>query len=581
MDLSKIEAGALELESIPFDLTALVENVSEIVAIRAQAKYLELICFVAPDVPACLVGDPIKLQQIFLNLLGNAVKFTEQGEVCLRVEQDPEDPTPGAIRMTVTDTGIGIPADKIPMLFQNFTQVDASTTRTHGDTGLGLAITKQLVKLMGGRIWIDSALGHGTTFYATIRFPVAEIGTPSPQAAALSLKNLRILVIDDNSTNRMLVRETLNHYGAQILEATDGVQALAMLHALRTIDQLPQLIITDDRMPTMNGIETIRAIQADPALAGLPIIMLSSNTRTGALFNATQLGIKAFVNKPIARAALLQQVAAALNHTSIHANPIAPPATTPETGSSAHSLVTSQQATQLRTLRVLIVDDHDDNRFLIQSYLHQMVATLDIANNGQEAVNRFQAGAYDIVLMDMQMPVMDGYTATQTIRAWEQRLGRVPTPILALTAHALQGDAQRTLDAGCTAYLAKPVLREDLLAAIQTYTATSQPAITPVPAAPTQAINPALRHMIPGYLARRREDLETCRHLLADKDFLSISALMHKMAGTGGGYGFPQLTNVARQVEQAALQQDPAAIQRHLDTLARVLVEIGDGTAQP
>ncbi|MCX5724283.1 MAG: PAS domain S-box protein [Nitrospirae bacterium] len=579
LDLSKIEAGFLELESVPFNVVELTERVSEISATQAQGKLLELICFVSPDVPPNLIGDPTRLQQVLINLLGNAVKFTERGEICLHIEPDPDDPTAGALRFTVTDTGIGIPADKIAHIFESFTQVDASTTRKYGGTGLGLAISKKLVELMGGSLTLRSTLGQGSTFSFTSRFAVALISqTP---ATTLSLTGQRILAIDDNSTNLMLLRETLSHYGATIIEASDGVQALAILKALQTSNQLPQLIITDGHMPNMDGVQLIREIQADPAIASLPIIMLASDARIGNSATAKQLRITALISKPVSRAALLKQVARALGHHAINTKTTASSAAPSPWMTQPPTRPALDQEKRLATLRVLTADDNADNQFLIQSYLSDMVRTLDLANDGQQAVDRFKAGTYDIVLMDMQMPVMDGYTATQTIRAWEQTLGRMPTPILALTAHALQGDAQRTLDAGCTAHLAKPVLREDLLAALQTYTSTSQPAITPIPAAPTQATNPALRHMIPGYLARRREDLETCRQLLTDKDFPSISALMHKMAGTGGGYGFPQLTNVARQVEQAALQQDPAAIQRHLDTLAQVLAEIGDGTAQP
>ena len=453
LDLSKVEAGHMELEEVDFDLNDVVEKAVEIVAIRAHEKGLELTSHVMPDVPTDLVGDPTRLRQVLLNLLGNAIKFTESGEVMLRVTKDPASPEPGALRFSISDTGIGIPSDKLGTIFERFTQVDSSTTRRYGGTGLGLTISKRLVELMGGRIGVESRVGHGTTFSFTLR---AGVWTgPKRRMARLpvDMNNLNTLVVDDNATNRLILREMLAGWKARVTEAASGEEALARLQRAQDTGDPYRLVLLDCRMPGMDGFQVVDATKRHQELAKVTIMMLTSDGRGGDLARARELGLAAYMVKPVKRADLLNAISAALS-MPLPSRQEAPPAT-----------VQAPPDVQ-QSLRILLVEDADDNRLLIQAYLKHTAHRLDMAENGEIACGKFKVGRYDLVLMDMQMPVMDGYAATQALREWERANHRPPTPIIALTAHALKGDEEKSLAAGCTAHLTKPIKKAALLAAI-------------------------------------------------------------------------------------------------------------------
>lgn len=476
LDLSKIEAGHLELEKIDFDLVETVEKVSEVLAVRAHKKNLELASYIAPEVPTYLIGDSVRLRQILLNLIGNAIKFTERGEVILRIELDQK---PNRIRFAISDTGIGIPVNKMNQLFENFSQVDSSTTRKYGGTGLGLAISKKLVNLMNGQIWVESELGLGSSFYFVADFEIQSQPTPSKKLPLPNLKNMEVLVVDDNSTNRLILRELLTAQGALISEAADGREALHLVEQYKQAGKKFELILLDCRMPEMDGFDVAKHIHQDPAVAGSTIMMLTSDNRKGDVARTRSLGMTGYLVKPIRQSELLTAISAAINSNNQVAMGVATIA------SNSVSTVTNVEGVSFNLqpsskspesekngLRILLAEDSPDNRTLVKVYLSKSPHSLHIVENGLQAVEQFKLGNYDLVLMDMQMPEMDGYEATRQIRKWEEAQNRPATPVLALTAFALKEEAQKSLEAGCNAHITKPIKKGTLLELMAQYAAS-------------------------------------------------------------------------------------------------------------
>ena len=457
LDLSKVESGHLVLESIDFDLGEVLDKILEMMAIRAHEKGLELALRIAPEIPTALVGDPARLRQVLINLIGNAIKFTEQGEVIVRVERDPEDATTSALRFAVCDTGIGIPEETRELIFAPYSQVDTSTTRKFGGTGLGLTISRRVVELMQGRIWVDSSLGAGSTFYFTARFAVGSKPPLRVPPGPMDLKDVKTLVIDDNTANRLILREMLSRWGAVVTEAAGGEQGLAELLRAQQADVPYALVLLDCRMPGVDGFQVAEQIHQHPTMAGTTILMLTSDNRAGDAARSRALGVAAYLVKPVKRAELLEAIQEARAGTApLVERPAAPPGGVLEGAPG---------------LRILLAEDSQDNVLLIQFYLKGSGCSVDLAGNGEVALRMFISGTYDIVLMDVQMPVMDGYTATREIRRWEIEKGRKRTPIVALTAHALTEDAGRSLEAGCDGHLTKPIRKPVLLEAIREFAA--------------------------------------------------------------------------------------------------------------
>ncbi len=457
LDISKIEAGHVKLESVPFDLHDLVDKTAEMMALRARAKSLELIALVHPDIPVFVTGDPTRLRQILVNLVSNAIKFTERGEVLIRLE--PAESEPGAFRCSVTDTGIGIAKDQLHTIFDRFSQLDSSLTRKYGGSGLGLNITKHLVELMNGHIDVDSHPGSGSTFSFTVRLPEAPAPGTTPKPLTLDIRGRRILVVDDISTNRLVARFHLSQLGALVIEANSGAEALAELDRAQRRGEPIDLAIMDYHMPGMNGLELAQAIRERPAYASLPLVMHASDIRGEASQCRHELDIKAYAYKPVSRVRLLESLAVALGQPSSLPMPTANTPTQP-----------GQESSTLPPLRILLVEDLEDNRDLVALFLKDTPCRIEIAENGEIAVQKFQSAAYDLVFMDIQMPVMDGRAATVAIREWEHEHHRPPTPILALTANALKEEADLSLAAGCTAHLTKPIKKSTLLTAIAQWT---------------------------------------------------------------------------------------------------------------
>ena len=464
LDLAKVEAGRLVLECVDFDVEGLTDKVVETLGLRAHAKRLELAVHLMPDVPRQLGGDPLRLRQILINLIGNAIKFTETGQVVLTVERDPMGDGPGALLFSVSDTGIGIAADKLEAVFSNFTQADSSTTRHYGGSGLGLAIAKRLVGLMNGKIWVQSELGTGSTFHFTARFEIgsAPLAT-EPSGVTLMLSGIRALVVDDNATNRLILREMLTSRGAEVSEAEDGPQGLALLERARLSGRPFKLLLLDCRMPGMDGFQVAERIKAT-GYDGLPLLMLSSDDLKMELARVGQLGFDAYLVKPVRRLELFEAIAAAMaRHNGDFRSTLEPPAA-PSTGAT-ESL--------RRPLHILLAEDARDNRILIRAYLKHSRARIDEAENGLIAVEKAQAEKYDLILMDIQMPVMDGLEAIRLIRQRERQDSSAPVPIIALTASALESDVRRSLDAGAELHVSKPVKKATLLGAIESLTLVS------------------------------------------------------------------------------------------------------------
>jgi len=455
LDLAKIEAGRLQMEKTEFDLTDLVEKAISTFGIRAHGKGLELAARIEPGVPGWLTGDPLRLRQILINLLGNAVKFTEIGQIILEVAKAPGAQSPGYLMFTVADTGIGIPPDKLPQIFSSFEQADSSTTRKYGGSGLGLAIVKRLTELMGGQLTVKSELGKGSRFSFTAQFGLApRILSPSVAQVPLSLTGYRVLVVDDNTINRLIVREMMAGCGAEIEEAESGEQALdAVINGVR---HPYQIILLDVRMPGIDGLEVARRIRA----ADLPlepiILMLCSDDVQPQLARLKELQLGTYLVKPITRKQLFEAIRRQLGNADRHGEYLTPDSRTGETISNAND-----------AMRILVAEDSPDNRLLIQAFLRREPHQVDFAENGRVAVDRFIEHPYDLVFMDVQMPELDGLDATRMIREWEKKHGMRSAFIIALTASVLDEDVKRTLASGCSAHIGKPLAKQAILDAVR------------------------------------------------------------------------------------------------------------------
>ncbi|HEY6252383.1 MAG TPA: response regulator, partial [Candidatus Angelobacter sp.] len=432
-------------------------------ALKAHQKGLELITYVEPDVPEILIGDPVRLRQIFFNLLGNAVKFTDQGEIVLHVWAEENAQSGLRLHFSIRDTGIGIPEARQTIIFEAFSQADSSTTRKYGGTGLGLTITARLISLMGGHIWVESTLGQGSIFHFTAGFGVGQPQPVQPCEQPCDLKNLPVLIVDDNATNRRILRQIVQQWQMRPTVVDGGQEALALLqHAQANGTPFP-LVLTDMQMPDMDGFTLAKRIQDSPALAGATIMMLTSAGQRGDAARCRELGVKAYLTKPIKQSELRAAIVAVLrgNAAAQAANPLV----------TRHSLREAQHG-----LRILLAEDNRVNQIVAMRLLEQRGHSVTIAASGLEALAELESRAFDLVLMDVQMPEMDGLEATQAIREKEKISGK-HLPIVALTAHSMSGDEQRFLAAGMDAYLAKPLQPRELFATVERF----QPAPDVVP----------------------------------------------------------------------------------------------------
>jgi len=473
LDLSRVEAGRMELEMRPFSLRTLLDGVAKIMALRAHDKDLELVHRVAPEVPGRLVGDAVRLRQVLVNLLGNAIKFTDRGEVVVRVSVAGRDGDAVELLFSVRDTGIGIPAHQQAGLFAMFTQADSSTTRRYGGSGLGLAVCRRLVELMQGRIWVESEAGKGSDFRFTARFGVAPDEEPAP-APLRELEGLRVLGVDDNATNRLVLGETLRSWRMVPTLASSGREGLALVQQARAAGEPFDLILLDAVMPGMDGLEFARLLRGDPNSRSVTLMMISSLDDDEYVRQLQALGVASFLRKPVTQSELLNAIVNAL------APSLGPAAGAGEQAAAAPSVAG-------RPLRVLLAEDSPINQRVVTAMLENAGHRVVVVDDGEKAVARSAEECFDVILMDVQMPRLSGLEATVQIRQREAGTG-VHLPIVGLTANAMQGAREECLAAGMDDYLAKPVRQRELLAGLERLEPRQQPA---GPAALPQGPGPA------------------------------------------------------------------------------------------
>lgn len=575
LDFSKIEANQIELEEIAFDVCDLVEDISRILAVRAHEKQLEMACRIAPEIDHYRLGDPTRLRQVLFNLLGNAIKFTDQGDVELNVElevlpgQNQQDPE--LLEFRVRDTGVGIAPENMELVFESFTQADTSTTRQFGGTGLGLAICKQLVELMGGRIWIESELGRGTTFFFTARLPCTDQVPQTSSTCEADLKKLKVLVVDDNATNRRVASEYLLGWGAEVSTAKSGGQALEELARAQKGDKPYELVLLDINMPGMDGFEVaehIKSLFTEPKPA---VVILTSSDSSGDKARSSDLGLEGYLGKPIIRADLLQGILAALGKD--------------EVDNKGVDRAGRTKKMSLPPLRLLLAEDIDANRKVISRFLKQTPVAVEMAEDGQQALEKYIGGRFDVVLMDIQMPVMDGFEATRAIRAWEKENKAPHIPIVALTAHAFEEQRQQCFEAGCSTFLSKPVKKKDLLNTLAnlfaeadsgreniSFTGGVAVLTENIPAGDVSSqgtnrvqVDADLEDLVPDFFAEIEEDLGIMEKSLQKADFETPHRLGHGLKGAAGNYELHDLTKIFLAIEQAAKMQNGNAILENMD----------------
>ncbi|MBI9075273.1 MAG: response regulator [Desulfatibacillum sp.] len=456
LDYSKIDSGKLDLEVIDFNLRHTVEGVADVLSVPADDKGVEVACLIHHDVPLWLKGDPGRLRQILMNLSGNAVKFTEKGEVVLRVSLDSQDQESATLRFEVRDTGLGIPPDKQGILFSPFTQADPSTTRKHGGTGLGLAISKKLAKMMDGEIGLISAEGEGSTFWFTAVLQKSAKDAHEKPAMA-EVRGKRVLVVDDVETNRIILREMLRAWGSRPAEAPGGKQALELLDKSHEENDPFHLAILDMQMPEMDGLTLGKTIIGDERFKDLTLVMLTSMGMRGDAQALEKLGFAAYLTKPIKQSQLFECLAIALG-------------TKTKQPGQPKQIVTRHSVEESQKVHILLADDNEINQKVAVTNLIKLGHSVVVANNGKQALDAIINGEqYDLILMDGQMPVMDGIEATIKIRRYEAAKKLVKTPIVALTAHAMPGDREKFLEAGMDDYLTKPLKRDALEKVIRSF----------------------------------------------------------------------------------------------------------------
>ncbi len=543
LDYSKIEAEHLELESIPFDVSKVVHATASLLAVRAREKHLELLAEVAADVPRAVRGDPTRLRQVLMNLIGNAIKFTDQGEVVVLVTAAASD---GAAKLTfaVRDTGIGIAAEHIGSVFKEFTQADSTMTRRYGGTGLGLAISQRLVRLMGGELAVTSEIGRGSEFSFTLALPV-ESAPPTRRTGLATLGGRRMLIVDDNQTNRRILREMLAAEGIKVDEVATAAEGLEALRRVRY-----DLAILDVQMPDMDGFQLATAVRGDKKIKRTNLLMLTSAGQRGDGERCRELGIRGYLTKPISRSDLLEALGTVL-------------AGSPEEAGTPEVVTRHTIAESRATLRVLLAEDNPVNQQVAVAMLVKRGHEVHVSSNGREALQAVQERDYDAVLMDIQMPEMDGFEATHAIRALPK--GR-DLPIIGLTAHALSGERERCLSHGMTDYLAKPFKAHELFALVEG-TAEPKAAVTPSPEPAAPPVD------LEGFRATLREaGAEQALYSIVDtfvRQAPDRLAALAAAAAAGSGADMAKAAHVFRGAAATIGARELAELLERVETTAR------------
>ena len=565
LDYSRVEAGRLELEAAPFDVREALGETIHALGPRAHGKDLELVLHVEPGVPETLVGDRLRLGQVLMNLVGNAIKFTDRGEIVVRAGGTAT-ADEFVLQVSVKDTGPGIPRETQALIFQAFSQADSSTARRFGGTGLGLTISSQLVSLMGGRLSVESEPGHGATFTFTARLKASDRPIEAKYSPPVSLEGLPVLVVDDNTTNLAILHEMLSRWRMRPSAVSDGVTALA---ALAGSPKGFPLVLLDAVMPGMDGFSVAQRIKEDPRLGGATIMMLSSSDNPGDAERCRALGVSAYLQKPIKQSELFDAIAVTLGSASA---PVAPVVSGPPIPAG---------------LVVLLAEDNEINQELALAILERRGCDVVLARTGTEAVALWQRERFDVVLMDVQMPEMDGFAATRAIREIEAREGG-HTPIIAVTAHAMEGDRQRCLAAGMDGYVCKPLRVEDLVQVIAELVPARPPAPMTIRAERGSSVPPSLegaldavggdREMLVRVAGMFRQQapnlMSQIRTALAGGDGRAAATAAHTLAGSLSVLAIDGARNAAKQVERLAPEGDPAAIESALDALDEELAGV-------
>ena len=577
LDSSKIEAGKLDLDPIDFNLRDHLDDTANALAIRAHSKGLELVCRVAENVPDGLVGDPGRLRQIIVNLIGNAIKFTSDGEVVINVERDSakEEEADGNIwlHFKVSDTGIGIPANKTDRLFKAFSQVDMSTTRKYGGTGLGLAISAQLVHMMRGEVWVESEEGKGSTFHFTARFGVSKKMVPRRALEGLAkLRGMSVLVVDDNATNCRILQELLRSWGLQPTIVQSGKEALrVMQHALDEEGNPFLMVLLDNMMPEMDGFMLAEQIRLRPELTGSTLMMLSSGDRAENVARCHELGVSAYLTKPIRQAELLDAILAAFRAS-------------PADSRDANSAASFERCET--SLSLLVTEDNLVNQKLAQRLLEKRGHEVVMAANGREAVDTLQHENFDVVLMDVQMPEMDGFEATKFIRAREKETGG-HVPIIAMTAHAMKGDRERCLKLGMDAYISKPLHPAELFEVVETLGFSDAGAAAPrarvgeIPSFDRKAVlvnfggdAGLLREIVEAFLEEYPSQLNRIRGGVARSDAAELREGAHSLKGAVSNFGPNEALDLAEQLEFKGRDENLDGAEAVVKQLERAIEEL-------
>jgi CheY-like chemotaxis protein len=581
LDFSKIEAGKLALETTPFDLYRCIEGAAETFAAKAAEKGLEFGVFLAPGLPKRVTGDPGRVRQVLLNLLSNAIKFTDHGEVTVRARPDPNGEPDGQLRvcLELKDTGIGMSDKERARLGQAFEQADSSISRRYGGTGLGLAICQRLASLMGGGLEIDSGGGCGTTVRFRAVFGRAE---PPPDEGAVEpvdLEGLPVLVVDDHATNRQILRAYLSQWGCAVTEAADATEALAAWHRAGTAGQAFRVALVDYQMPGLDGEQLARLIKGEPASAAARLILLTSVIHRGPSSQLLAAGFDGYLVKPVKQSALHACIVDVLRRGQ--------PAAQPRRSSLVTEATVEPQAR--RRLHLLVAEDAVPNQKLLRRLLEKGGYTCDVVSNGREALAALERTHYDLILMDCQMPVLDGYEATREIR---RRQGdRTRVAIIALTASAMKGDRELCLEAGMDDYLPKPIARDHLFALIARWTSTAHPThpmttarAAAADSAPTESSTPAavdwsalaqllgndpaaLAELAASFLAENRSRLDQMRAAVWEGVAPQLCQLAHAMKSAALNFQAPKLADLASQLEAVGRAGDLGAASRLIDGL--------------
>ncbi len=561
LDFSKIEAGQMEMEETEFNLMDLVETACKMMAVEAHEKGIELNCRVAIDVQPFRKGDPTRLRQIFVNLLNNAIKFTNHGEVVLDVvpSDDPE-----LLKFCIKDTGIGIAKEKQRFIFDSFSQVDSSTTRKYGGTGLGLAICKRLVELMGGQIWIESDQDMGTRFFFTARLSQVELESQSVKASPAELEGIAVLVVDDNETNRLICTELLSGLGASVSEVENGEQAIQVIRNADSKGKPYHLILLDLKMPGIDGLMVAELINGMSLTCRPQMVMLTANDGFEEKARARELNIASYIVKPYRRTELVEGILIALGKKEETAEHI--------------QYVGKFEKKALPPLRILLAEDIEPNRNLIRQYLKDSPHMIDIAENGRIAVLKYINNIYDIVLMDIEMPEMDGLEATRQIRKWEQEKNKEKMPVIAITAHAFSEQKKKCFEAGCTGFLSKPLKKTILLQMLtehfefknlKTFNPNSQlqSNFNDISFENSSSgkkfkvtINAVLEELIPDLFEEIEKELENINRALRNEKFDTLKMLGHGFKGATANYGLNDLSEIFQALEIGARREDKAMV---------------------